>query len=75
MAACFIQEMEHLTLVELGRQLKRGVSGLSQAAGRLHHRLAMDKNLSAKMGKIRKRLFQTHRSQACPPITFYQVAA
>jgi putative transposase len=64
MAACFIQEMEHLTLVELGRQFKRGISGLSQGAGRLNHRLAEDKELAAKMGKIRKGLSQKYKSQA-----------
>ena len=67
MAACLVQDMEHLTLVELGRQLKRGISGLSQAAGRLHHRLAMDKKLAAKMGKIRKRLFSNTQKSILAP--------
>ena len=66
----YVCEAENLKLVELGQQVNRGVSGLSQAAGRLQRRLAMDKDLAVKMKKVRNS-FSNMKKSGLTPLTTY----
>jgi REP element-mobilizing transposase RayT len=52
-AALLVREIEHLSIMDLSRRLKRDLSGLSQAAIRLDKRLESDPELTEKVNKIK----------------------
>jgi putative transposase len=53
-AALLVREIEHLSLMDLSRRLKRDLSGLSQAASRLDKRMGSDDKLAKRVTKLRK---------------------
>ncbi len=53
-AAYIVRETDHLSLTELGRKLKRDLSGLSRAASRLDARMRNDKMLFDRVRKIQE---------------------
>ena len=55
-AAYIVQETEHLSLTELGKELKRNLSGLSRAVSRLDARMRNDKVLFDRVRKIKETL-------------------
>ncbi len=52
--ALLVRDIEDLQLTALSRKLKRDLSGLSQAAGRLDQKLKFDKKLENKVNSIRE---------------------
>lgn len=55
-AAYIVRETDHLSLTELGRKLKRDLSGLSQAASRLDKRMRNDRVLFDRVKTIKESL-------------------
>ena len=55
-AAYIVRETDHLRLTELGRKIKRDLSGLSQAASRLDKRMRDDNALSCRVKEIQESL-------------------
>ncbi len=54
--AFLVNESSHLSLTDLARCLNRDLSGLSQAAGRLHRRLGQDRDLDLLVKEINNKL-------------------
>jgi len=52
--ASLVRDIDDIQLTTLSRKLKRDLSGLSQAAGRLDQRLKLDKKLENKVSSIKK---------------------
>jgi REP element-mobilizing transposase RayT len=63
-AAYLVQDAEKLSLTDLGKYLRRDISALSRAAGRLRIRLRTDKKLAAKLAMIEAEAKQMSKSQA-----------
>jgi REP element-mobilizing transposase RayT len=53
-AALLVRDTDHISLVELGHELKRDLSGLSQAASRLDERMKKDRELLVRVNGIRE---------------------
>ena len=58
------QDAEKLSMTELGKYLRRDISALSRAAGRLRARLSEDQKLADKLGKIESKLAGISKYQA-----------